>query len=342
VRKPSLTLSIDEAGATEKTGSSPSVQPDAVARDSTPPKEAVRPPFFIPWGARIVPFFLSAFLFLSGIFAIFSPLPLLILAYRSRRHWAWIAAVSNAAIVLVTSGTVSLGIYAVFVLSLALMLPEFLKHKRSLEASITMTLLAMFVSAGLWVAGYAQTKNINPVTEVKNQVTGLVEYLDRSLTLEVRENWMGDTDPEEWKQNLIVELPSAVCVFALMMTWINLVALLRLNPGHFRERLGIDAAYLKKWKAPEFLLWPTIISGLFLIIEAGRISDVSLNVFKFLMAIYAIQGLSILSFLFDVWNVRGVFRTLGFIAAVFLMLPLLLSLGFFDLWFDFRAKLRQS
>jgi hypothetical protein len=59
------------------------------------------------------------------------------------------------------------------------------------------------------------------------------------------------------------------------------------------------------------------------------------------MAVYAIQGLSILSFFFDVWNVRGVFRVLAFLAAIFIMMPLLLSLGFFDLWFDFRSKFRQ-
>ena len=74
----------------------------------------------------------------------------------------------------------------------------------------------------------------------------------------------------------------------------------------------------------------------------GSVSDVAVNLFRFLMAIYAIQGLSILSFFFDVWNVRGVFRGLAFLAGVLLMMPLLLSLGFFDLWFDFRSKFRQS
>jgi uncharacterized protein YybS (DUF2232 family) len=72
------------------------------------------------------------------------------------------------------------------------------------------------------------------------------------------------------------------------------------------------------------------------------VSDVSLNVFKFLMAIYALQGLSILAFAFDAWRVRGGFRALIYLLAVFFMMPLLLSLGFFDLWFDFRGKFRQS
>jgi len=60
------------------------------------------------------------------------------------------------------------------------------------------------------------------------------------------------------------------------------------------------------------------------------------------MAIYTIHGLSILSFFFDLWNVRGIFRAIGFLISVFVMMPLLLSLGFFDLWFDFRAKFTKA
>jgi hypothetical protein len=47
-----------------------------------------------------------------------------------------------------------------------------------------------------------------------------------------------------------------------------------------------------------------------------------------------------LSFFFDLWNIRGFFRAAGYLVSVFVMMPLLLSLGFFDLWFDFRAKFR--
>ena len=150
------------------------------------------------------------------------------------------------------------------------------------------------------------------------------------------------TELDQWKQDLLVEFPSAVGVFALVLVWVNTFILLRANPRGIREHLGLNASYMRLWKAPEWLIWPTILTGFFLLVEWGRASDVSLNIFKFLMAIYTIQGLSILSFFFDLWNVRGVFRIVGFVVGVFLMMPLVLSLGFFDLWFDFRAKFRQS
>jgi hypothetical protein len=168
----------------------------------------------------------------------------------------------------------------------------------------------------------------------------MVDFMGKSINSE--NSPVNPNDLEEWKQGVIVEFPSAIAVFSLFLVWANLVTLLRVNPNGVREKLGLDAGYLRRWKAPEWLVWPTILTGAFLLFDAGRISDVSLNVFRFLMAVYALQGLSILSFFFDAWNVRGIFRTAGYLAAVFLMMPLLLSLGFFDLWFDFRSKVRQS
>jgi hypothetical protein len=58
------------------------------------------------------------------------------------------------------------------------------------------------------------------------------------------------------------------------------------------------------------------------------------------MAIYALQGLAIVNYLFDVWGLKGFFRPLGYVLTVALLLPLVISLGFFDLWFGFREKFK--
>jgi hypothetical protein len=154
----------------------------------------------------------------------------------------------------------------------------------------------------------------------------------------------GTIDPQEWKDNLLIELPSGIVVFGIILIWANLVTVLRLNAGRIRESLGLDSAFFKRWKAPEILLWPTIVgAALMLFAASGTVgATVGINLFKCLMAVYAIQGLSILSFIFDAWHIRGFFRSAAFIMAVFLMMPLVLSLGFFDTWFDFRSKFRQS
>lgn len=296
----------------------------------------------MPWWMRIVPFFLSAFLFMSGFFAIFSPLPLLYLFLNSGRKWAWLAAVTNGALVFLGGGEISFYLYFVFVQTLSLSLPEFLIRRRSVEAAGGFSLIFVAAAGALVVLIHTGAHPFQLFNEISGLVGGFIDTLFQSVPSETRTQWLGGGDLEEWKQGFMAELPSAVGVFAMILVWVNTVAVLRMNPKGICQRLGIDASYFRRWKAPEYLLWPVIVCGFLLLVDFGIVSTVALNVFKFLMAIYAIQGLSILSYFFDVWNVRGIFRVLAYVLAVFLMMPLLLSLGFFDLWFDFRAKLRQS
>jgi hypothetical protein len=293
----------------------------------------------LPVWLRVVPFFISAVFFLSGVFAIFAPVPLLFLNLRSGRGWALAAVLTNCVLVFAAGGVVSLCAYAVFVAILALSLAEFLRAKNSVEMSAGMTLLSMLLLASMMVAWFSHIHHVNPWVTLREHVASAVDYLSQNVP---QGTFNDAAEVDDWKQSVLVEFPSAIAVFALVMVWVSLVSALRGNPGGLREKLGIDISFFKKWRSPSWLVWPTILTGFFLIVDAGRVSDVSLNVFKFLMAIYTIHGLSILSFFFDLWNVRGFFRAVGFLISIFVMMPLLLSLGFFDLWFDFRAKFGTS
>jgi hypothetical protein len=295
-----------------------------------------------PGWLRVLPFFLSALFFLSGLFAVFAPLPILSGHLRNGRKWAWLAAFSNAVLVALGGGKLSLVFYAVFVLALSLSLPELLKLKIKLEKSTVLTLLIMALSGAFIVFGDALFHHLNPIVEIKNQVKAFVELLGQSISSGSGvTGLLNATEVDEWKRSLLIEFPSVVAVFSLVLVWTNLVLLLRANPNQMRESLGLDPAFLKKWKAPDYLVWPTIVTGFFLIFNVGVVSNVSLNLFKFIMAIYAIQGLSILTYFFDLWGIRGFFRVIGFSISVFLMTPVVLSLGFFDLWFDFRSRFKQ-
>jgi hypothetical protein len=291
---------------------------------------------------RVLPFFLSAFFFLSGVFAVFSPLPILSSHLKLGRSWAWLIALSNGAIVAIAGGQLSLLLYVVFVLTLSLSLPEMLKAKYSVEKSAILTLLMMALSGLLVVIGYSGYHHLSPLHEVKDQLIGFIDLLGQSMTSGAGvTGLLNSTEVDEWKRSLLIEFPSIIAVFALVLVWANLVLLLRANPSKLRESLNLRPSYFKEWKAPDQLVWATIGTGFFLVFNMGVISNVSLNLFKFIMAIYAIQGLSILTYFFDLWGIRGIFRVLGFSIAVFIMTPVVLSLGFFDLWFDFRSRFKQ-
>jgi hypothetical protein len=248
--------------------------------------------------------------------------------------------ISNAVIVAGVGGRLSSVLYLIFIASASLALPEFLRRKKSVEKSVILTLLVMAAVAALFALGYSQIYQVNPIREIHQHISGFVDYLGQ--TVSSNSGLVNPADLDEWKRSVLVEFPSNVAIFSLVLVWANLLLLIRVNPNHIREVLGIDPAFFKKWKAPEFLVWPTILTGIFLIFDAEIVSDVAYNFFRFLMAIYTIQGLSILNYLFDLWGIKGFFRLLGYSLSLFLMMPLVLSLGFFDLWFDFRGKFRQS
>lgn len=302
-----------------------------------------RLPASTPWWVKLMPFFASAMFFVSALLILFAPLPLLFAYFRSGRKWAWLAGVSNSAIVWLIAGRMSVAVFFTLVVVLSLALGEFLTRYKKPEKAVLFTLGSMAASGAAFVLFYAHLHHLNPWTGLQTEVAQVVKQVGQSMSSGLKnEPLMTEPELEEWKENLITEFPSALAVFALVLVWTNLVVLLRLNPGGVREKLGLEPSFFRKWKAPEFLVWPTIASGIFLVFDVNVVSDIALNLFKFLMAIYAIQGLSILSFFFDVWKLRGFFRALGFVMGVVLMMPLVLSLGFFDLWFDFRSKFRQS
>ena len=305
-----------------------------------------------PTWLRVVPFFVSALLFLSGIFAVFSPLPLLLLRLQSGRKWSLIGVFTNFVLVALLGGIVSSTFYTIYVLALVLSLPEFLlkSDHRRMNRVAGMTILVMGLTAGVFLLVMGLHFHVNPFGYLKSEVSALLDLILQSLSADTKNQVLGDLEPGEWKHSILLELPSAAVILALTFVWANLILVLKLNPRQILARLGVDSGFFKRWKSPEYLVWPTLAFGFLMLIDFSNgqpgllkvISEVALNCFKILMAIYAIHGLSVLSFWLDAWGLKGIIRTAAFGLAISVMLPLVLSLGFFDLWFDFRSKLRQS
>jgi len=303
---------------------------------------------------QVIPFFLSALLFMSGFFSIFAPLPLMILALQGRKSSAVAAGVTNAVIVFFLAGPTSFALYASFVLVLAGVLSEALRRGVRVERAALATLTAILVTCAVWLTFQSQINGISPAAELKIQIDGVVTAVEQSLSERARQALIESAGPpgttftaEEWKKSFIAELPSALFIFTLLMVWSNLWLVLRINPGGVRGLLRIELDYFRRWRSPEWLVWPTILSGAAIVSSfwlklPSGVPEAALNIFKVIMAVYVMQGLSILSFGLAAWKVTPFFRALAFIAAVFAMIPLVLSIGFFDLWFDFRAKIRQS
>jgi uncharacterized protein YybS (DUF2232 family) len=249
--------------------------------------------------------------------------------------------------VLFLGGEVTFATYIVFVLAPALALIELLARRKSLGAIAGNAFLSILAAGGLVLLFFAQVHHVHPWGEVKNAVSQFVDYWVKTVSNNpgAGVSNIPVQDPaelDEMKKTLITELPSAVAVVALMIVWANLTIVLRLNPRNIRARMGLGPDFFQTWKAPDWMVWPTIIAGATLLKDWGAVTDVGRNFFKFFMAIYAIQGLAVLSAFMTRFRINKFFRTLGYLFAILVAMPLLLSLGFFDLWFDFRSKFRQS
>ena len=292
----------------------------------------------IDWSA-VAPFFMSATLFLTALGALLAPLPLLVILFKKGRARAFAATVVNSVLVFYIGGPVRFLVFFASVIVLAWILGESSNRKLSVEKSACLGFLGVLGMMGAIALVWTRLFHVDLLRLAHSYWSECLKLAGNPTMPESK--FFNVENFEEWKQGLWEFLP-AVMQLVVIMIWTNISLVIKSNPGAIREKLGLESGFLSQWKAPEFLVWPTIVSGFFLIADAGIVSDVSWAVFQLLMLVYTIQGLSILSSVLDLWGIRGLLRVIGYSVSLVVMFPLVVVLGFFDLWFDFRGKVRQS
>lgn len=294
----------------------------------------------LPFLPYFFPYFISAFLFLSVLFALFAAVPLVLLHLKKGIRATGAALLSNTLILFLITDRVSATTFLIYVGPIALLLPVFLSVRRySVERTfgIVLSIIGILIlGTGLihWLA-----TGQDPIDTLNAQIKLGMQQLETLKAIPPQ------TDEERTQRvaRMLTELPSISLIFGLMLLWGTLLGLIRWRDPMIHSRLGVGAEFLKSWKAPEYLVWPVLGAGAFLLLgPEGSLSDVALSVFRFLLAIYGLQGLSILAFFFDYWKLHSMVRVVLYSLVILVMTPFLLGLGFFDLWFDFRAKFRQS
>jgi len=99
-----------------------------------------------------------------------------------------------------------------------------------------------------------------------------------------------------------------------------------------------------RWSASEWLVWLFLASGFAIFIRQQAVSDIALNAFICIAAVYFCQGLAIIGFYFQSLAVPSIVR--GIIYLVVFAQPVVAALvcmaGVFDMWIDFRRLKPQS
>lgn len=299
--------------------------------------------------AWALPYALGAALYLSVVFAMFAAVPLVYIHLRQGRAAGVLCSATNLAIVWLATGQISAAVFFVTGVVLAAGLAEGIRLRLRPDGVVGVGVLSMAGAMLLLVATYSAKFQANPVERVQQVIASSVDKVAEDIERYKAQNRQVSNDlerilvdPQTTKRNIFNELPSVLGIVFLLLSAANFLLMTRLNPMHVREVLGLPKNFFRRWKASDHMIWPTLAAGFCLVVEMPYLSTIALNVFKILMTVYAIQGLAILSAFFESWRLRPSLKPLCYGLAVAVLLPLVISLGFFDLWFDFRNKFNKE
>jgi len=291
-------------------------------------------------------FVISVYIPIIGFFcALFIPLPTLIYRSKLGRTPGTIIPVIAIIIMAVILGGISIDILFFFeLLLLGFVLSELLELNLSIEKTILYACGSVIITGTICLLFYS---NI-----AKKEIFTLVsEYVSKNLelTLSLYENMgmkqesiqMISTSLENIKYVFIRIIPALVVVSTLFISWINLL----LSKSIFKNwnLFYPDFGSLKLWKAPELLVWIIIGCGILLLFSNKTFKILGLNGLLILITVYFFQGIAIVSFYFEKKKLPRLLRFFlyGLIALQQIVLLVVIGLGFFDMWLNFR-KLEHS
>lgn len=131
-------------------------------------------------------------------------------------------------------------------------------------------------------------------------------------------------------------MPALAAAGLVFSAWVN-VLLARVTFPFWRLKLP-DFGPLNRWKAPDAMVWGVIGCALLMLVSDGTAAFIGANGLILLMLVYLFQGIAVISFYFEQRRVPMFVRLLiyAFIAMQQVFALLVIGLGFFDTWIDFR------
>ncbi len=289
----------------------------------------------------------SVYLPLLGFFcAFFIPLPILYYRVKLDRFHGTLLPVISLAVAAAVIGRVGFDlIFFTELLLIGWILGEMFVRAATIEKAM-LTACLMVVGTGLaGVLVYSSISGV-PVYQTVSEYVG--RNIELSLKLYREMGVSGDSigliseSLDGIRYVLVGIIPALVIVYTLIIGWINL---LLAKPLFERGRLVYpDFGDLKRWQAPEVLVWAVIGSGLLLLLPGGTIKLIGVNGMLVLMTVYFLQGIAITAFFFEKKHVPRLLRILlySLIAVQQILLLVVIGIGLFDVWLNLRKIGRQS
>ncbi|MCO5143216.1 MAG: YybS family protein [Oligoflexia bacterium] len=300
-----------------------------------------------PWAFQLALALLGPLFYLSYLFTIFAPLPILYLHRGAPREsigriWSLLALPIGLAVCFSIKGVLGCYLFFTFAWLPAFVLGECFRKKYSPEASIGAALAAItaLLLSTTAILSFSLEKPL--LTEIQtrfeNESKAFVEKILTENPTLAEDTKKELTKIAESPSALYQEIPGFALSILLLLCTLPCIAMIRWNPKGFVRRTGIGRDFIRRWRSPEWLVWPTLVVGALLIWDLPPYSIIAQNLLKPLLLIYFFQGMSILAFFLDSFRLRGPVRVLFYGSAILFLTPMVVSFGFFDLWFNFRNR----
>ncbi len=271
---------------------------------------------------------------LLGVFALlFLPLPVLFYRLKlGRNSSVVIVAISFLVLLIMTQGLAFDILYFGSLLMTGFFLGECIERHLGIERTMILT--------GLGVMGSAFAAFVLYTIFQGQTMTAVVsDYLTRyfSLTAQLYTDMGIQQDQIEMlNSTFLIIMPGMFAVSFMATMWMNILIIKKLL-----LRKGIllkSMENLNQYKAPEYLVWIVIVLGAILFLPMEAPKYVSINCLIALMLVYFFQGIAVVSFFFQTKRSPAALKVFCYslIAVQLYFLILVIGLGFFDNWINFR------
>ncbi|MBU0987553.1 MAG: YybS family protein [Proteobacteria bacterium] len=286
-------------------------------------------------------FTVSVYIPVIGFFsALLIPLPTLFYRSKLGRKIGAIIPVLTIILMVIFLGGVSIDILFFFeLLLIGFVLSELFELDLSIERTVLYTCSSVQLTGILCLLFYSMISNTGIITLISDYVAknlGLSLALYENMGVSEENIRMISASLDNIRYVLIRITPAIAIASTFFIAW---GCLLLVKPMFKSKDLFYPAfGSLKLWKAPEYLVWGVIGSGILLVLPHKLLKIIGLNVLLILLTIYFFQGIAIVSFYFEKKQFPRILRVFlySLIALQQVILLVVIGFGFFDIWLNFR------
>jgi uncharacterized protein YybS (DUF2232 family) len=286
-------------------------------------------------------FLFSAFLPIIGfVFSLFIPLPVLFYRTKLGRKWGLYVPLGTLLLITLVAGRISVDmLYFSGLLILGFSLSEFFEKKLSVEATVLGTCGVVLASGLIGLMAFSASAGQSLAAYVSAHVAHNLELtltLYEKLGVSQEAITLVSNSMDQIRFVMLRILPALTIMSALFVCWLNIIAAKPVLTG--RALPYPDFGPLNLWRAPDPIIWILIGSGLAMLLPGKGVKLIGVNGLLVVLTIYFFQGMAIVSFYFEKKGMPRFFRIMLYtlIALQQVLLLIVIGLGVFDLWLNFR------